>query len=199
MSVFRQLMMRKKENIEYMPLTVVGNPTINNGVVSNFSSDNYLKFMFYPRINGNPNIFEFKMKFQYYSASTIGCVLGTKMSGIIAIGVTTKNRIQFNLGKSINDFGIVDTVYSANVETYKDYWLKFSYDGNQYKLELSDDNISFATLGTIISSSLIYNGNYFEMSMGTGHPANWTLNGQIDINNCYLIQNGTKYKFLLPQ
>ena len=44
MSVFRQLMMRRYHSaVNYMNLDIVGSPTIQDGVVSNFSTSNYLE------------------------------------------------------------------------------------------------------------------------------------------------------------
>lgn len=186
--------MLSKPNIEhFIQLIRIGNPIIENNIVSNFSTNDYLLLS-----NFNPNTnFEFKIKFSAINwTSEFNCLLGYRNSGgIIAIGVTNDGRISMQLSTDTTSFNICSIIGTTNIITNINYYCKFSFNGSQYKLELSTDDINYNIECVANSQVLINNGITFDISIGTGHPNNWTFNCLIDLNKTYLIINNTKYKF----
>lgn len=173
--------------------TVVGSPTVNNGVVSGFSTSNYLKL---------PNVFKpviapwevvFKVNVTDYSNG--GIIFGQRNGGYFYI--RTEATGVFVTGHS-------NTILNGTTQIVlgKDYWVKARHDETKLYLELSEDGINYTEENSVAISSTFtpssdpqYVGLWYNTYANGLHN---TFNGSIDlkesyIKNYYGIQWNCKY------
>ena len=173
------------QKVEEMPLTVVGTPTINDGVVSGFSSGDYIRttnsFNFSQITN-----YEILIKCKGYGYPIC---LGQGGSGTWKIWVTTNGEIFFTTSAHTERMSIS----GLSVDT--EYYIRVKYNNSTAILGYSTDNINYTETsqnftGLSTAKSVInigYNQNYGGF---------W--NGSIDLNSSYIVINGTKYILTLP-
>lgn len=115
--------------------TIVGDPTINNGQISNFSTSNYLKFPFL--VNFGENAFEINMEFTTGSNVTnqenifdsdYGLAFAIR-NGKFVIAIST-NGTSWDLGESVG---------SHTITPNTTYYVKLSWNKLVYKLSYSLD------------------------------------------------------------
>lgn len=182
--------------VEVLYLTKHGSPIINNGEVYNFSNSNYLIFN---NFNSSKN-YSFKMKFQYFGNTNNrenNCLIGyVDGGGVIAIAVNRSKKLYMGLSTDSSSWNISNILGSSDIQTNTDYYIKFSFDGTQYKLELSTDDISYTTECVVSSTALIINGQELNLAFGKGHSVNdWHFNGKIYLNKSGCIIDSIDYIF----
>lgn len=165
----------------------IGNPTIDNkGVVSGFSTSNYLssgitfnptgkweqmwKFTTnslskqYQRITGSPT--------DYYAGANI-VVTYSK----IQVWITTDNR---NWDIANGD----STAYSSDIlSPNTTYWVKFIFDTEKYVVSYSTDGETFTDIITINNSNICKSIQPLSIGCGSG---NNPFGGSIDLKNSYI-------------
>lgn len=175
--------------------TVVGTPTINNGVVSGFSANDYIQLQ---QALDTTQPFEIKVKFQVNSLFEHSRVLfGVSDQGIMEFFInasnhaTAPNALRFTCGTSRTSFNICNIYTQSNfIIPNKIYYAKAIFTGTQYELWTSEDNTNWSLVGSEISSSLINSGTSITLRMGNGHSGNWYFNdGIIDLNDTYIKVN----------
>lgn len=167
--------------------TVVGSPTITDGVASGFSSSNVL------RINNfdptKPFVISTKIRFtetgerQYF--------VGVNTAGKIRILIFTDQKLLCNLGGASNfNIGEIKSTQELSVNT--DYFVKLEFTGSKYILSLSEDNTVYSVVGELVSSAYINGGNKFNLQLGSGNvpSAGFYFSGSIDLNYTYIKVNG---------
>lgn len=161
--------------------TVVGSPTVNNGVVSGFSTSKYLKL---------PNVFNpssapwevvFKVNATDYSNG--GIIFGQRNGSYFYI--RTEATGVFVTGHS-------NTILNGTTQIIlgKDYWVKARHDGTKLYLELSEDGINYTEENSVAISSTFtpssdpqYIGLWYNTYASGLHN---TFNGSIDLKESYI-------------
>lgn len=201
MSVFSQVMMKKRSaEANYINLLAIGDVSINNGVVSNFSPDRYMR---YDNFDTTTKDFCFKFKFNATSVpNEFNCLMGVKSGGVLMVGISRQGKMSMYLSTNESSFNICALTSDNYITLNIDQYCKFSrINGSQYKLELSDDDITYRTECVVDSTADIKNGTAINICFGEGHSMNfWHFRGSIDIGSSNVILNGTKYnyQFALP-
>ena len=188
--------MMMKEKVEEIPLTKVGTPTIVDGVVSGFSTSDYLIFD-----NLNLTDFEICFKFKISSSSYNSIVFNFGNSD-----ETSRICCQVNTDRTLwciirpngsSDQLSITTTSTINLDTY--YYIKYTFINKYATVLLSPDNINW----TLIGNSQL-NTSFQSMSYNCiGSRYNGVdryFRGSIDLNpnSSYIIKNGKKYIYLLP-
>ena len=184
MSMFHELMMRKKEEIMYA--TIKGSLTENDGVFSGFSTSNYLKTqqVFSPQDKSWEMVFRF----------TINSVSGDKsivsLAGNNAFSLFQNNSaIQVFISSNGTSWNIVNSIiFYATANTT--YTVKIKFTGNEYII-YSLENNEWVVKETVSSSAQIYGGLPFAFGVARTY-AN-PFSGSIDLNNSYIKLGSTKY------
>lgn len=169
-----------KLELDPLNATVVGSPTINNGVVSGFSDSNYLLTPSKPN-----SVSSFEMVFKI-RASDI-----TTNSENAIIGQQTTNRYtpqlaidgqKFWFGVSTNGSSWT-TVKGGTPEVNKDYWVKATWNGSQIELLVSENGSEYISLGTTTVSKVTWS----EL-LRIGDDASTTdyFKGSIDLAQSYI-------------
>lgn len=160
--------------------TVVGNPNIVNNILTNPSMYNRVQTPFNMNTQ-NPYVFytKFKTNNSYSNQRVL-----VSDDFYFALGIV-ENYLRLWLGNG-NSWSIADNFQSResiNAGTW--YYLKFTYDGNGYTLETSEDNISWTLQHSIGNNATIPNNKYYFGVFMVHDDLN--LNGQIDLNNTKFI------------
>ena len=188
MSSFRQLMMKEKGGSSKIEIfaTKVGNPTIVDGVVSDFSSSEYLYFSL---ANTNlKNGFHCKLRF------TTGNSVTTEQAIVqqsFHTGVGTQFGLTTHPNSSINNF----VFYYCNLSAYNSNYTypNFKLSANttyDFECEFSNGKITWriGTPNNLIEQTPITDANYdyfdYTRSIQIGYTNSGAFQGSIDLNNC---------------
>lgn len=175
-------------NKEYENIEINGNPTITDGQVSNFSSNNYLKFL-RSKITGNDEII---IKFKLDNTNSCSII---HSEYFIAIDMSSNTLKAYNWSKSSCE-NILDSI-----ETDKWYWIKaeitdistrkysISIDGETYEEKLSTEDTSAAL--TYSSYNYIYIGN-------SSFDTSKAMSGIIDLSECQINSLDLNASSLVP-
>lgn len=169
---------------------VVGNPTISNGVVSGFSTGDFLKFSNTPSFS-NPTEIVVKAKFTTFeSASNL---LGWVSSGSWAcyFSVLTTGKIGCYFQRTVaspNDTRDIWGNFVLSLNTW--YWLKLVKTDTTLSLYYSTDGINYNLDATATFDSMpSFSASFVRLGCGGGYnPAGPTL-GSIDLNETYIKVN----------
>lgn len=183
MRVFSQLMMRNKMKVEEMPLTVVGSPTITDGVVSGFDSNNKLQA---PINNWSWNKIEYQFRIKFDSTS--GYRVFVTDSKNIYGQVYNTNTIYIGYFDNTNTLKNLYQKTGTSVDTWVDVRVMLDKIANNGKVWINDELLADKTELNINNTTL-----------GTTNIGNTFNGGSIDFNNSYIVIDGTKYIFTLPE
>ena len=166
-------------NLELDPLnvTVVGTPTNSNGVVSGFSTSNYLLTPNSVDLNTVDN-FEIVVRAKHGTGSLLQQHSNTPYTIALHCGLML---VRLNGGSSWT------TIYENNTGLVEGNWytIRASFDGLVYKFERAEDNGEFITLATLENSTkIISNNQSFILGINDVHSDPYL--GSIDIPNCYI-------------
>lgn len=160
-------------NKEYTNVEMNGNPTIIDGMVSNFSSENYLKFLRNKFTNNNELIFKFKLN-MIKNCAIFHCKF------FLSVEISGTSLICYNWQQST-----AQTILDS-VETNKWYWVKVEItDLATRKYSISTDGVTYIEkLSTIDTSAVLTYQSYNYMYIGNSsfNTSNNAVNGSIDLN-----------------
>lgn len=170
--------------------TVVGTPTINNGVVSGFSANDYVQM---PKFTSQqvsnlyakgfeiqvkatmPNSFNEYQQLLFYPYKGTGC----------GISISNGSKYYFRLS---SDSGYVITV-AESLSPNTTYWFKGVVKNMIAELFVSLDGNNWTSKGTLDISS-VANGNNISNTPCVGINGNksssWVFGGSIDLNASYI-------------
>lgn len=167
--------------------TVVGSPTISNGIASDFSTSNYLTI---PQINLSTKNFEICICFKINEVSNhrvIGTNGASTVTDRMSINTTSNNKIRFYYTDGNSQYNVESSI-TYNTSYY--YYVVAYRQDTELGIKVSTDKINWTTDNTTVSSdfnlyirSLFYIGA--NVSSGTYFP------GSIDLNESYIkVDNG---------
>jgi len=172
--------------------TIVGNVTNNNNVISNFAMDT--SYFTIPYTNFRTDLastWEFKLKFnidlslssqriiggEVNSNSRFQIVIGTKSTNNLCMWLST-NGSSWNLASGIGNYILTAGQY---------YYCKATFDGNNYKLLISTDDITYTEVTSISSNDKLTCPPY---DIRFGGSTQGTMSGYIDLKECMIIVDG---------
>lgn len=154
----------------------------DNGVTKGFSTSNYLTLStaFKPT-----SAWEIVLKFKMNEA--VGReqgLFGYNGTGLFKICVGGNNRVILSLSTVDNDWNIGEITGTTDIELNKFYWVKAEFNGNIYKLSLSDNGIDYNLEGTLETSSIpVFPDTTY---LGVVNRNYNSLAGSIDLNESYI-------------
>lgn len=170
--------------------TVVGSPTITDGVASGFSNTSPYSYL---QVDGFSfaNRFGIKCRFQYKTGFDLALIFGIANENGTVVLTSGAIRVQLYPGKRM----IVSNTMVDNT------WYKFlyTYDGDKtYSLSLYDDNNTLIGTVTDTSEIALPQTNYIRIGSIRASSLAGTFTGSIDLNNTYIKVNG-KLWYWQPQ
>ena len=153
--------------------TVVGSPTITDGVVSGFSGSDYLQI-------NNANVFAQADSWEIMikkSGVVTGYLFGTNKPYAI-----TFTRMYIYLSSNSSSWDIANGVGTG--QSSEDCFLRIRFTGTQYIYDYSIDTVNWTTLATVNSNSKITN-LVTSLQIGIWRTSYYAT-GSIDLNNTYI-------------
>lgn len=170
--------------------TVNGTPTINEGIVSGFSSSNYLTLNepFKPE-----GAWEIVLKLKR-SENGQQFLLGSIGSWYKTFGGELRANNTLGFGLTSNGYSWDIAWFGGNVVLEENvwYWVKLSFTGSEYKYELSTNGSDYELVDSVTSSTPIYRGDDSIMNIGIQGDRYKYWHGSIDLNESYVEYNGNK-------
>ena len=171
--------------------TVVGSPTIDDGVVSGFSASNYLV---YP-VAFTPDTQTWEKVFKYITGSTV--TDGT----IYSNGTVDKcgdslfiygSKPRFLIGYTASAWN-VDSTANYTLSPNTSYWFKISFTGTSYNVDVSTNGTDYENIISVASSTVI-TANMSQLNIGQrlGYSSPLT-SGSIDFSQSYIKINGKEW------
>ena len=160
--------------------TVVGSPTITDGVASGFSSSDYLELS---QQANNSIPFEMVVCFTANSVTTnhdgfVICAVGDAQ-----MYINTHSQLGVKYSTGSNKWITEPTILSANTK----YWGKFTYDGTQVGISISTDGTQFTTPTTQENNP---RDRAAASKFGFPYSGYQLFDGSIDLNHTYIKVNG---------
>ena len=187
MSMFHELMMRKKEQIMYA--TIKGTLTENDGVFSGFSASDYLKINNSFQINNN---YEVQVAFNY-SSFLNQAIFSFATGNISFLRLTDGGKLIFYLKFAYSQAQAVVIAPNTTLSANNNYIVKLKGSNGHHQMLLSSDNgASWELLGSV-DYDFILNFSTFNFGVAT-YVYNVGFSGSIDLNNSYIKIGSTKYK-----
>lgn len=181
----------KIEDIElfkFPNVTIIGEPTIQNGQVSDFSTVNYLQFPFIVDLHNKA----FEINFCFTTATNVQTqqnILDSKFGLALAIKdgkglmAISSNGTSWNIG---------NTTGTMNIEPNTTYYAKLTWNGIQYKTALSTNGEDYTEDMVLVGAQAPHPTTIFIGgcdTLATGHDPHPFL-GTINLNNANLIVSG---------
>lgn len=176
------LQVESKQNVGEVNYTVVGNPTIVDGVASGFTANDYLEIA--PSIDAK-TIDECVFKFNVPSSA-----LGQNRYMNICFGLFSLyvySGASELLYSSFNFAGLGNLRFNKNFLTDKDYWVKYTNDGTNCIAWWSEDGVNYIQGDSQLTSSL--NGLVYLLRIGGRGDTERVFDGYIDLNETYIKVN----------
>ena len=181
-----------QQKIDYMPLTVVGSPTIVDGVVSGFiTRTDYLATTENISVEQLGIKSELCLDVNFNNDSFSLYNIGTN-NNLRSFYSKNPNHLVVKIGNSSSYNFVLPN--NLNITIYHKFKMVF----NNYKCSVYVDNVfieehQFEIPTNPTSENVLQIG-----SEGWVYSAGRAFNGLVNILNSYIILNGIKYKFTLP-
>ena len=154
-------------------LKVIGNPTISSSnEVSDFTTTDYITYT-----NFTTDDQPFELKFQIRTSqdfATEQCIASVSDYGMY-LGITTEGKLVLSLGNDKTSWNIANREQSRNkLLPNSTYYLRLSFDGNEYSLQISEDDKRYDYAINIASTEPLLAHNsiiYVGVNGAEGDPA----------------------------
>ena len=153
-----------KRTTEPMVLSVVGNPTLVNKEVTNFTETNYV---YYSGLNLDTGPFELVFPIRTSNFNTEQAI--ASVPGQLYLGINTNGQLVLSLGSAKDNWDIANREVSiAALSPNYTYYIKLAYDGFEYDLKVSTDNERFTDY-KVISKNTPTNIHAGRLYLGVDH------------------------------
>lgn len=169
-----------KRDKDPMVLGIVGNPTIVNREVTDFSVNDYV---YYSGLTLDSEPFELLFPVRTIDFRVEQCIASVPDCGLY-IGINTAGNLVLSLGSDRHEWNIVDRATSVGVLAANSmYYIKLTYDGYEYDLKVSTDNDRFTDYIVVNNNTPtgIHNGRLYLGVYNDNNVITKPLNGYIDL------------------
>ncbi len=180
-------------------VSLVGAPVVDNGVISGFSTSNYIKL---PQVfNPGSSTWEIVIPFSVDNLDTeqsifMSCIEGSSPNRYLLLAVepnTGEIRCYYNYEQTnwqtTGSFGAENTI-----STGKKYWVKVEYDGTNLKGYLSTNGSDYTLClnEEIAIPATASTNNITALGLYVANEKTLPLNGSIDLKESYININGQR-------
>lgn len=171
-----------KGDINYVEM---GSPTILDGVISGFSTSNYLKL---PTFAPGNKSWELKLKFLSNNAGTTQTIVrlntGTGDYGGMLIGMNANNRLWWNIGSSGTSWFQTNPTIDPVLTNNTWYEILVKYDGSKYTLSIINNGVATVAYTNNTATPIYQQGDTTIGARVTG-TTNY-FRGSVDLNSTYI-------------
>ena len=176
----------------FVTYNVVGNPTITDGIMSNFSVSKYAQI---PMPNfSTSNSWEIVCKAKVNSLTTGYQIFYTSSANNPAIGldIDKDGKLAAAIGNAAGSGWLITetgswegTKKTITLDTF--FWTKLTFNGSRYTIYYSDDGITWEETIYYNSTSKISYDPSYNFNFGVSRNANaFVLKGEIDFKETYI-------------
>jgi hypothetical protein len=159
--------------------TIVGSPTIVDGVVSGFNNSNYLKID-NAIILSQADDWEIKIKI---GTNTGSYILGSNLQNIITCSIGTSSLYLSSNGSSWD----IASGVGLSSRIPENSYLRLRFTGTHYILDYSTDNVTWTTCADVTSSSKLSSSlSYLRIGNWGGGGDTTLFTGTIDLKETYI-------------
>ena len=162
--------------------TIVGSPTIVDGVVSGLSSSDYLQVFNFEQYKP----FEFVLKIYTGTRQSDTCYL-IRSNGLLLYWIWNY-KLAFFLRNTDNQQ--IEMVGTTQLLANTNYWVKMQYDGQTMYLYLSTDGINYNLENSTTINAIT---NSYITKIGEQKSSGAIFNGSINLNETYIKVNGVTW------
>lgn len=164
--------------------TVKGSPTVSKGVMSGFSTSNYLDI----------SVAYKKSKATYVFKFTQTAFPATNVSSYLA---HSENFLDLLISPNgiLKIYTWGNNLYSniVSLELNKAYWVKVEINGTSLKCSTSTDGVNYTARTTQTDSKINPSNTTYPIRLGlSSATTKEPLLGSIDLRECYIEENGVK-------
>lgn len=166
--------------------SIVGSPTITDGVVSNFSGSNYIQL---PEVADfhSADSWEFKTKVTVGSTNTNQKIC--YISGL-NFGITSGGYLHIWLRNGNNSSWLYDTNIVSASSMSNPTWIKVTFTGSQFSVSTSSDGSNYTVKWSASNSTKIANASS-NVDIGNNSGEYWR--GSIDLKETQISLNGSVF------
>lgn len=172
------------ELTKFPNMTIHGEPTINNGQVSNFTTENYLSF---------PAIFDlhdrgFEFNFAVRTSDDVATaqnILGSKFC--IALLIESA-KLKLRVSSNGTSWDLVDIQSNIDILANTMYYFRISFDRLTYKLFYSLNDETYIEVASEVAS---ISPKPSQIYLGIGNNFHNPFKGMVNLNKCYLKVNNS--------
>ena len=177
---------------------VVGDLTLDNGILSGFSTTSYVSI---PQIfNPGASPWEFIISIitpTDLTETSLNILGKTSVEPrVIAYNIWNSGLDLYISSDGVN-WDIASKTASFTFSPNTKYYIKTAFDGDQYTQSIATEPGSYQTLITVTSSTLVYNTLEWSPNLGfynnTGEGISTFTGGSIDLNETYININGQRW------
>ena len=158
--------------------TVVGSPTINDGVVSGFSNSDYLKLPSFDYANSNnwEMIVAFELDNLNSDTQTLFDNSASK-SGLYIYLTNQQKILLYGSDGTNNIFSVTSNALSINQK----YYIKIKFTGTSYIFYLSTDKVNWTIINTVETTVKMNNVTNFSVGYSMRYSSRALADGKIYI------------------
>lgn len=173
--------------------TVVGSPTISDGVASGFSDDDYLSCENY--LNNSSSSFEVVTAVKMTTASSSVGIFDT--SGVsthnIRLTTSTTNTVRLRISTDGSETYAVDITGTTPLTVGTKFYIKATYNSSTgYALYTSTDGSTWTTEGISSVTTRPYSSAINSIIIGDNAATGYSLTGSIYLSDSYINVNGSR-------
>lgn len=172
-------------------VTEIGSPKVDNGVVSGFSSANYLKITDSFDVSAAQSwevVYKIKSGTDITTGQSMCGHTGSSNYDPFTIDINS-SKFQLGLCKSSSSNLLKDQKGTYTVLVDTTYWLKLTFNGSRYALSYSLDGVDFIEDVVLESTTKIWTSD-LVLGRQQGSSSEYPFLGSIDLNECYIKING---------
>ena len=178
-------------SLDPLNVTVVGSPTVSSGVVSGFSSANYLTLPETTFPSSTSTSWEMVFKFTTNDSVSTRQSLYTQgkkyPSGIVIIS----SKVRLTISTSDGSYNIVNISGTTTLTANTTYWVKAEFTGSVYNLYLSTDGKTYTLENTKTTSNKM--ADTANWQIGYDKTDKYPFLGSIDLPNSYIKIDGSTW------
>ena len=174
--------------------SLVGSPTVTNGVASGFSTSDYIKpLCMFQNAYQATSVWEWRTKIRLTTLDVFNPVLGGSSGTYLPdLFVGTSNRIGMNLSGNGSSYNICELAMgTTTLTTNTDYWVKWGWTGTVYYIDISTDGTNYTREVSVNSTSFVYSYNYSNNPLMIGFRVGEYFRGSIDLKETSFSVSGT--------
>ncbi len=174
---------------------VVGSLTINDSVVSGFSTGNYVTLAEqFNAYTASANSWEVVFKFTHSVTSAVQALFAQGADMESKFYIKAENLLAFQASNNGTSYNVVELLGTTELTDGTTYWGKVEFTGSAYKLYLSTDGITYNLEATSTTSTKISDrtSNWaIGFNLSSSSKYYYPFSGSIDFKESYIKINGS--------